>query len=97
MIDRCSPWSAATGEKLLYGDYLKNAQGEDVVSGIRNCSPVREMGKEFPQAFQDLVHICGVLEGWFKNMQDIEFTIQEEKLFMLQCRDGKRTGRMACF
>ena len=89
----CFTRNPATGEKAMYGDYLKNAQGEDVVSGIRNCTPVADMGTEFPQAFQDLLRICSALEVWFKNMQDVEFTIQDRKLWMLQCRDGKRTAK----
>lgn len=81
------------GERKFYGDYLTNAQGEDVVSGIRNCTPVGDMGKEFPDAFQELLKIASTLENWFKNMQDIEFTIEKKKLYMLQCRDGKRTAK----
>jgi len=85
--------SPSTGEKQLFGDYLTNAQGEDVVAGIRNCTPVAKMGQEFPQAYDELLKVCDVLEHWFRNMQDIEFTIENSKLWMLQCRDGKRTAK----
>jgi pyruvate, orthophosphate dikinase len=83
----------ATGEHKFYGEYLKNAQGEDVVAGLRNCTDVNDMGKEFPEAHAALLAVGKQLEGIFCNMQDVEFTIQEEKLWMLQTRDGKRTAR----
>ncbi len=85
----------ATGEKVLYGEYLINAQGEDVVAGIRNTTPIAEMEKELPQAFADFVKICDTLENHYKEMQDMEFTIENGKLWMLQTRDGKRTARAA--
>lgn len=82
----------ATGEKSFYGDYLINAQGEDVVAGIRNCTPVNEMGKDFAECFAELEKVGETLEANFRNMQDIEFTIEQKKLYMLQTRDGKRTA-----
>jgi pyruvate, orthophosphate dikinase len=91
----------ATGERKFFGEYLVNAQGEDVVAGIRTPKPVDGqngddgLAKEFPQAWQELQEVSAVLEGHFKDMQDIEFTIEHGKLFMLQTRTGKRTGPAA--
>jgi pyruvate,orthophosphate dikinase len=85
----------ATGERVLYGDYLMNAQGEDVVAGIRNTSPIAEMKNELPKAFTQFVDITESLEKHYHEMQDVEFTIEQGKLWMLQTRDGKRTARSA--
>jgi pyruvate,orthophosphate dikinase len=85
----------ATGENVLYGDYLINAQGEDVVAGIRNTEPIARLGQEMPEAFKQFVDICGILEKHYTDMQDMEFTIEQRKLWMLQTRDGKRTAKAA--
>jgi len=85
----------ATGEHVLYGDYLINAQGEDVVAGIRNTSPIAELANELPEAYKEFVDICAKLEKHYKEMQDVEFTIERGKLWMLQTRDGKRTAKAA--
>ena len=85
----------ATGEKLLYGDYLMNAQGEDVVAGIRNAKPIAEMEQDSPQAYAQFVDICAKLEKHYREMQDVEFTIEQGKLWMLQTRNGKRTAKSA--
>ncbi|MBN2244680.1 MAG: pyruvate, phosphate dikinase [Candidatus Aminicenantes bacterium] len=85
----------ATGEKELYGEYLFNAQGEDVVAGIRTPKPLKELEKEMPGAYKELDEITSKLEKHYQDIQDFEFTIQEEKLYMLQTRSGKRTGRAA--
>jgi pyruvate,orthophosphate dikinase len=85
----------ATGEKVFYGEFLINAQGEDVVAGIRTPEPVADLKKHLPDAFQELERIRGTLERHFKDVQDFEFTIQDRKVFMLQTRNGKRTGLAA--
>ncbi len=85
----------ATGEKRFYGDYLLNAQGEDVVAGIRNTKPVAELEKDMPEIYAQLVEIGKKLEAHYKDMQDTEFTIERGKLWMLQTRNGKRTARAA--
>jgi pyruvate,orthophosphate dikinase len=85
----------ATGEKVLYGDYLINAQGEDVVAGIRNTSPIAALGKEMPKVYEQFNDICVKLEDHYREMQDVEFTIETGKLWMLQTRDGKRTAKAA--
>ncbi len=85
----------ATGEKVFYGEYLINAQGEDVVAGIRNPQPIAQLAEEMPQSFKELEVVRSKLERHFKDMQDFEFTIQEGKLYMLQTRNGKRTGLAA--
>ena len=85
----------ATGEKVLFGDYLLNAQGEDVVAGIRNTKPIAMLEEELPEAYEDFVNICNKLEAHYKEMQDVEFTIERGKLWMLQTRDGKRTAKAA--
>lgn len=82
----------ATGEKRFYGEYLINAQGEDVVAGTRTPRPIEQLEGEMPDAYHQLVSICDTLESHYKDMQDIEFTIQRGNLWMLQCRVGKRTG-----
>jgi pyruvate,orthophosphate dikinase len=90
----------ATGEKVFYGEFLINAQGEDVVAGVRTPQPVRELAAVMPGAFRELERIRKNLESHFRDMQDFEFTIQDKKVFMLQTRNGKRTGvaavRIAC-
>ena len=90
----------ATGEKVFYGEYLINAQGEDVVAGVRTPKPVAMMAKEMPASFKELEKIRKNLESHFHDMQDFEFTIEDNRLFMLQTRNGKRTGmaavRIAC-
>jgi len=82
----------ATGEKTFYGEYLTNAQGEDVVAGIRTPKPIKELKKEMPEIYDQLVKITTKLERHYRDMQDVEFTIQKGKLWMLQTRAGKRTG-----
>jgi pyruvate, orthophosphate dikinase len=83
------------GAKELYGDYLLNAQGEDVVAGTRNTLPIAQLGTDMPEAYHQFVDICGKLEKHYREMQDVEFTIERHKLWMLQTRDGKRTARAA--
>ncbi|HNT54222.1 MAG TPA: pyruvate, phosphate dikinase [Anaerolineaceae bacterium] len=85
----------ATGERKLYGDYLLNAQGEDVVAGIRNTDPVQKMGETLPEAYEEFLKICAILEKHYKDLQDMEFTIERGRLWMLQTRNGKRTARAA--
>ena len=85
----------STGEHVMFGDYLTNAQGEDVVAGIRNTKPISEMEKELPAAYAEFIEICNKLEKHYKEMQDVEFTIEQGKLWMLQTRDGKRTAKAA--
>jgi pyruvate,orthophosphate dikinase len=85
----------STGEAVLYGDYLLNAQGEDVVAGIRNTKPIKEMKNDLPQAYEQFVDIVGKLEQHYREMQDVEFTIEHGRLWMLQTRDGKRTAKAA--
>ncbi|KAG2248084.1 hypothetical protein Bca52824_087712 [Brassica carinata] len=85
----------STGEKKLYGEFLVNAQGEDVVAGIRTPEDLDTMKRLMPQAYAELVENCDILEAHYKDMMDIEFTVQEERLWMLQCRAGKRTGKGA--
>ncbi len=85
----------ATGEKVFYGEFLINAQGEDVVAGIRTPEPVAELRKHMPAAYDELERIRAILERHFKDVQDFEFTIQDGKVFMLQTRNGKRTGLAA--
>jgi pyruvate,orthophosphate dikinase len=83
----------ATGEKELYGDYLLNAQGEDVVAGIRNTKKIDQLEEEMPQAYEQFLEICDKLEEHYRDMQDVEFTIENKKLWMLQTRNGKRTAK----
>ena len=85
----------ATGEKKLMGEFLKNAQGEDVVAGVRTPMPIAQMEKEFPEAYADFIKVCDVLENHYHDMQDMEFTVENKKLYMLQCRNGKRTAQAA--
>ncbi|KAJ6323514.1 hypothetical protein OIU76_010924 [Salix suchowensis] len=85
----------STGEKKLYGEFLINAQGEDVVAGIRTPQDLDTMKNCMPQAYDELVENCEILERHYKDMMDIEFTVQENRLWMLQCRSGKRTGQGA--
>ena len=85
----------ATGEKVFYGEFLINAQGEDVVAGVRTPEPVAQLNKHLPAAFAELEQVRKTLESHFKDVQDFEFTIQDGKLFMLQTRNGKRTGLAA--
>ncbi|MCX8061840.1 MAG: pyruvate, phosphate dikinase [Anaerolineales bacterium] len=85
----------ATGEKKLYGEYLLNAQGEDVVAGIRNTEKIEKLAEEMPEAYQQFLDICDKLEKHYKEMQDVEFTIENGKLWMLQTRNGKRTAKAA--
>src|SRR5437899_1245352 len=90
----------ASGERVFYGEFLMNAQGEDVVAGVRTPEPVRELARKQPASHAELERIRKVLESHFKDMQDFEFTIEDGKVFMLQTRNGKRTGlaavRIAC-
>ena len=85
----------STGEKKLYGEYLINAQGEDVVSGIRTPQPIAKLEEELPEVYEQFVNIANLLEAHYKDMQDIEFTIENKKLYMLQTRNGKRTTNAA--
>lgn len=85
----------ATGEKKLMGEFLTNAQGEDVVSGVRTPMPIVEMEQKFPQAYKDFLNVCKTLEDHYHDMQDMEFTVENGKLYMLQCRNGKRTAPAA--
>ena len=85
----------ATGEKKLMGEFLKNAQGEDVVAGVRTPMPITQMEQEFPAAYAEFVKVCDILENHYHDMQDMEFTVENEKLYMLQCRNGKRTAQAA--
>ena len=85
----------ATGEKALYGEYLMNAQGEDVVAGVRTPQPIATLKETMPSAYEEFVKTCNILETHYKDMQDMEFTIENGKLFMLQTRNGKRTGQAA--
>jgi len=85
----------STGEKKVWGEYLMNAQGEDVVAGIRNAEDVANMVNELPQAYADFMDVCAKLEKHYSEMQDVEFTIENGKLWMLQTRDGKRTAKAA--
>ncbi len=85
----------ATGEKKLYGEYLMNAQGEDVVAGIRTPQSIDTLKEVMPECYNEFVKICGILEDHYKDMQDMEFTIEDGKLFMLQTRNGKRTAQAA--
>ena len=85
----------ATGEKKLFGEFLTNAQGEDVVAGVRTPMPISEMAEKFPEAFKQFETICKNLEEHYRDMQDMEFTVENAKLYMLQCRNGKRTPAAA--
>lgn len=91
----CFTRNASTGEKLLYGEYLVNAQGEDVVAGVRTPNKIAEMAKEMPKVYEELLTTVGRLEKHYRDMQDIEFTIDQGKLFLLQTRTGKRTAAAA--
>ncbi len=85
----------STGENKLYGEFLMNAQGEDVVAGIRTPQHIDQLKEVAPEAYEKFVEICGILENHYRNMQDMEFTIEKGKLFMLQTRNGKRTAAAA--
>ncbi len=85
----------ATGEKKLMGEFLTNAQGEDVVAGVRTPMPIAQMAEKFPAAFKQFQEVCQILENHYRDMQDMEFTVENEKLYMLQTRNGKRTAQAA--
>ncbi len=85
----------ATGEKKLMGEFLTNAQGEDVVAGVRTPMPIAQMEEKFPDAFKQFTEVCATLENHYRDMQDMEFTVENEKLYMLQTRNGKRTAQAA--
>ncbi len=85
----------ATGEKKLMGEFLINAQGEDVVAGVRTPMPIAKMAEEFPEAYAQFVDVCNILETHYRDMQDMEFTVENKKLYMLQTRNGKRTAQAA--
>ena len=85
----------ATGEKKLMGEFLTNAQGEDVVAGVRTPMPIAQMEEKFPAAFKQFKEVCQILENHYRDMQDMEFTVENEKLYMLQTRNGKRTAQAA--
>ena len=85
----------ATGEKKLMGEFLINAQGEDVVAGVRTPQPIAQLAEVMPEVFKQFTEVCSILENHYRDMQDMEFTIQDRKLFMLQTRNGKRTAQAA--
>ena len=85
----------STGEKKLMGEFLTNAQGEDVVAGVRTPMPIAQMAEKFPEAYAEFVKVCGILENHYHDMQDMEFTVEHGKLYMLQTRNGKRTAQAA--
>ena len=85
----------STGEKGIFGEYLINAQGEDVVAGVRTPMPIAQMEQEFPDAYAEFIKVCETLENHYHDMQDMEFTVENKKLYMLQCRNGKRTAQAA--
>ena len=85
----------ATGEKHLMGEFLTNAQGEDVVAGVRTPMPIAQMAEKFPEAFKQFTEVCSILENHYHDMQDMEFTVEHGKLYMLQTRNGKRTAQAA--
>ena len=85
----------ATGEKKLMGEFLTNAQGEDVVAGVRTPMPIAQMAEKFPEAFEEFKKVCKTLEDHYRDMQDMEFTVENKKLYMLQTRNGKRTAQAA--
>ena len=85
----------ATGDKGLMGEFLVNAQGEDVVAGVRTPMPIAQMAEKFPEAYAEFVKVCGILEDHYRDMQDMEFTVEAGKLYMLQTRNGKRTAKAA--
>ena len=85
----------ATGEKKLMGEFLTNAQGEDVVAGVRTPMPIAQMEEKFPEAFKQFTEVCSTLENHYRDMQDMEFTVEHGKLYMLQTRNGKRTAQAA--
>ena len=85
----------ATGEKKMMGEFLTNAQGEDVVAGVRTPMPIAQMAEKFPEAYEQFVKVCEILENHYHDMQDMEFTVEHGKLYMLQTRNGKRTAQAA--
>ena len=85
----------ATGENKLMGEFLINAQGEDVVAGVRTPMPIAQMEQEFPEDYEEFIKVCDILENHYHDMQDMEFTVENKKLYMLQCRNGKRTAPAA--
>ena len=85
----------ATGEKKMMGEFLTNAQGEDVVAGVRTPMPIAQMAEKFPEAYAEFVKVCEILENHYHDMQDMEFTVEHGKLYMLQTRNGKRTAQAA--
>jgi pyruvate,orthophosphate dikinase len=91
----CFTRNPSTGEPVLFGEFLINAQGEDVVAGIRTPKPIAELQRDFPKVYQQLLDLCRLLEHHFKDMQDIEFTVEKGKLYLLQTRSGKRTAPAA--
>ena len=86
---------AANGTNALFGEFLVNAQGEDVVAGVRTPQPIAEMAEAFPEVYKEFVRIAELLEKHYKDMQDMEFTVERNKLYMLQTRNGKRTATAA--
>eukprot|EP00825_Cyclidium_porcatum_P007499 TRINITY_DN13762_c0_g1_i1.p2 TRINITY_DN13762_c0_g1~~TRINITY_DN13762_c0_g1_i1.p2 ORF type:complete len:152 (-),score=46.89 TRINITY_DN13762_c0_g1_i1:82-537(-) len=91
----CFTRNPSTGENKFYGEFLMNAQGEDVVAGIRTPGKIEELERVMPLAYKQLLDIRKLLENHYKDMQDIEFTIEKSKLYILQTRNGKRTGPAA--
>ena len=90
-----APPKSTTGENKLMGEFLINAQGEDVVAGVRTPMPIAQMKEEFPEAYAEFLKVCETLENHYHDMQDMEFTVENKKLYMLQCRNGKRTAQAA--
>ena len=90
-----SPATPLPASKGLFGEFLTNAQGEDVVAGVRTPMPITEMEQKFPEAFKQFVEVCQTLENHYHDMQDMEFTVENGKLYMLQTRNGKRTAAAA--
>ena len=91
----CFTRNPATGDKKLFGEYLMNAQGEDVVAGIRTPQDISTLKDVMPECYEQFQNICNVLENHYHDMQDMEFTIEDGKLYMLQTRNGKRTAKAA--
>src|SRR6266700_2242712 len=85
----------STGDRKFFGEYLRNGQGEDVVAGVRTPQSIDQLANEFPEIYGQFEEVCRVLEDHYREMQDIEFTIQNQRLYILQCRTGKRTGSAA--
>ena len=95
MTGVCFTRDPGSGEDAFYGEYLVNAQGEDVVAGTRTPKAIKELRTEFPEIYEQLFKVCKHLEKYFKDVQDVEFTVEEGTLYLLQTRTAKRTARAA--